>query len=108
MYTYNIYIYVYIYVYVYIYTYIHKNIHTCIHTYVYTYVHTYIHMTVLIIREFSLFLLRQHFITEIKIINTEYEKILNQLESVDDKKTKILTEDLEKMRHLLSYNKKTQ
>jgi hypothetical protein len=36
------------------------------------------------------------------------EKILNQLESVDDKKTKILTEDLEKMRHLLSYNKKTQ
>lgn len=36
------------------------------------------------------------------------EKILNQLESVDDKKNKILTEDLEKMKHLLSYNKKTQ
>lgn len=36
------------------------------------------------------------------------EKILNQLESVDDKKTKVISEEVEKMKHLLSYNKKTQ
>lgn len=36
------------------------------------------------------------------------EKILNQLESVDDKKSKIISEEMEKMKHLLSYNKKTQ
>lgn len=36
------------------------------------------------------------------------EKILNQLESIDEKSAKIITEDVEKMRRLLSYNKKTQ
>lgn len=36
------------------------------------------------------------------------EKILNQLESIDEKSAKIITEDVEKMKRLLSYNKKTQ
>jgi hypothetical protein len=36
------------------------------------------------------------------------QKIMNQLESVESKTTKIITEDLEKMRNLISYNRKTQ
>ena len=33
---------------------------------------------------------------------------MNQLESVESKATKIINEDLEKMRNLISYNRKTQ
>ena len=36
------------------------------------------------------------------------EKILNQLESVESKTTKIINEDLQKMKNLISYNRKTQ
>ena len=36
------------------------------------------------------------------------QKIMNQLESVESKTTKIIKEDLEKMRNLISYNRKTQ
>jgi hypothetical protein len=36
------------------------------------------------------------------------QKIMNQLESVESKTTKIINEDLEKMRNLISYNRKTQ
>ena len=36
------------------------------------------------------------------------EKILNQLESVDDKSQKLINEEMDKMKHLLGYNKKTQ
>ena len=36
------------------------------------------------------------------------QKIMNQLESVESKATKIINEDLEKMRNLISYNRKTQ
>ena len=36
------------------------------------------------------------------------QKIMNQLESVESKTTKIITEDLAKMRNLISYNRKTQ
>jgi hypothetical protein len=36
------------------------------------------------------------------------EDILNQLESTDDKKSKLIKEDMEKMRKLFSYNQKTQ
>ena len=36
------------------------------------------------------------------------EKILNQLESVDNKNAKVINEEVEKMKRLLSYNKKTQ
>ena len=35
-------------------------------------------------------------------------KILNQLESVDDKSQKLINEEMDKMKHLLGYNKKTQ
>ena len=36
------------------------------------------------------------------------EKIFNQLESVESKTTKIINEDLQKMKNLISYNRKTQ
>lgn len=36
------------------------------------------------------------------------QKIMNQLESVESKATKIIKEDLEKMRNLISYDRKTQ
>jgi hypothetical protein len=36
------------------------------------------------------------------------EKIMNQLESVESKATKIINEDLQKMKNLISYNRKTQ
>jgi hypothetical protein len=36
------------------------------------------------------------------------QKIMNQLESVESKATKIINEDLSKMRNLISYNRKTQ
>jgi hypothetical protein len=36
------------------------------------------------------------------------QKIMNQLESVESKTTKIINEDLEKMRNLISYDRKTQ
>lgn len=36
------------------------------------------------------------------------QKIMNQLESLESKATKIITEDLEKMRNLISYDRKTQ
>ena len=36
------------------------------------------------------------------------EKILNQLESVESKTTKVINEDLQKMKNLISYNRKTQ
>jgi hypothetical protein len=36
------------------------------------------------------------------------QKIMNQLESTEDKATKIIKEDLQKMKDLISYNRKTQ
>jgi hypothetical protein len=36
------------------------------------------------------------------------EKIMSQLESVESKTTKIINEDLQKMKNLISYNRKTQ
>jgi hypothetical protein len=36
------------------------------------------------------------------------EKIMNQLESTEAKATKIINEDLQKMKNLISYNRKTQ
>jgi hypothetical protein len=36
------------------------------------------------------------------------QKIMNQLESTEDKATKIINEDLQKMKELISYNRKTQ
>jgi hypothetical protein len=36
------------------------------------------------------------------------EKIMNQLESVESKATKIINEDLQKMKNLISYDRKTQ
>jgi hypothetical protein len=36
------------------------------------------------------------------------QKIMNQLESTEDKATKIIKEDLQKMKSLISYNRKTQ
>jgi hypothetical protein len=36
------------------------------------------------------------------------EKIMSQLESVESKTTKIINEDLQKMKDLISYNRKTQ
>lgn len=35
-------------------------------------------------------------------------KILSQLESVDDKKNKVISEEMDKMKQLIGYNKKTQ
>jgi len=39
---------------------------------------------------------------------TKANKIMNQLESVESKATKIINEDLQKMKDLISYNRKTQ
>jgi glutamate synthase domain-containing protein 3 len=36
------------------------------------------------------------------------EKIMNQLESTEDKKSKIVAEEMNKMKNLISYNRKTQ
>jgi len=36
------------------------------------------------------------------------EKIMNQLESTEDKKTKIIAEEMNKMKNLIGYNRKTQ
>ena len=35
-------------------------------------------------------------------------KIMNQLESTEDKTSKVINEEMEKMKKLISYNKKTQ
>jgi hypothetical protein len=40
--------------------------------------------------------------------NTKANKIMNQLESTQDKKTKLLNEEINKMSNLLNYNRKTQ
>jgi hypothetical protein len=40
--------------------------------------------------------------------NAKSDKIFNQLESVETKATKIINEDLQKMKDLISYNRKTQ
>jgi hypothetical protein len=36
------------------------------------------------------------------------QKIMNQLESTEDKKSKIISEEMEKMKNLISYDRKTQ
>jgi hypothetical protein len=36
------------------------------------------------------------------------QKIMNQLESTEDKKSKVITEEMEKMKNLITYNRKTQ
>ena len=36
------------------------------------------------------------------------QKIMNQLESTEDKKSKIISEEMSKMKNLISYNRKTQ
>jgi hypothetical protein len=40
--------------------------------------------------------------------NTKANKIMNQLESTQEKKTKLLNEEINKMSNLLNYNRKTQ
>lgn len=40
--------------------------------------------------------------------DSKASKILNQLESTENKKTKIISEEMEKMKNLISYNRKTQ
>lgn len=40
--------------------------------------------------------------------NTKVNKIMNQLESTQEKKTKLLNEEITKMSNLLNYNRKTQ
>jgi hypothetical protein len=40
--------------------------------------------------------------------NTKANKIMNQLESTQEKKTKLLNEEITKMSNLLNYNRKTQ
>jgi hypothetical protein len=40
--------------------------------------------------------------------NSKANKIMNQLESTQDKKTKLLNEEINKMSNLLNYNRKTQ
>ena len=40
--------------------------------------------------------------------DSKASKILNQLESKEDKKTKVISEEMEKMKNLISYNRKTQ
>ena len=40
--------------------------------------------------------------------NTKANKIMNQLESTQEKKTKLLNEEINKMNRMLGYNKKTQ
>ena len=39
---------------------------------------------------------------------TKAQKIMNQLESKEDKKSKIISEEMEKMKNLIGYNRKTQ
>jgi len=36
------------------------------------------------------------------------QKIMNQLESTEDKKSKVIAEEMEKMKNLIGYNRKTQ
>ncbi len=36
------------------------------------------------------------------------QKIMNQLESAEDKKAKVIAEEMEKMKNLIGYNRKTQ
>jgi hypothetical protein len=36
------------------------------------------------------------------------QKIMNQLESKEDKKSKIISEEMDKMKNLIGYNRKTQ
>ena len=36
------------------------------------------------------------------------QKIMNQLESIEDKKSKIMSEEMDKMKNLIGYNRKTQ
>jgi hypothetical protein len=36
------------------------------------------------------------------------QKIMNQLESVEDKKAKIVSEEMNKMKNLIGYDRKTQ
>jgi hypothetical protein len=36
------------------------------------------------------------------------QKIMNQLESTEDKKAKVIAEEMEKMKNLIGYNRKTQ
>jgi hypothetical protein len=36
------------------------------------------------------------------------QKIMNQLESKEDKKSKVISEEMEKMKNLIGYNRKTQ
>jgi len=44
----------------------------------------------------------------IKNSTTKANNIMNKLESVEAKATKIINEDLQKMKNLISYNRKTQ
>jgi len=39
---------------------------------------------------------------------TKANKIMSQLESTEDKKTKIVSEEMNKMKNLISYDRKTQ
>jgi hypothetical protein len=43
-----------------------------------------------------------------KSSSTKAQKIMNQLESKEEKKTKIISEEMEKMKNLIGYNRKTQ
>jgi hypothetical protein len=36
------------------------------------------------------------------------QKIMNQLESTEDKKSRVIAEEMEKMKNLIGYNRKTQ
>jgi hypothetical protein len=43
-----------------------------------------------------------------KSSTTKAQKIMNQLESKEDKKSKVISEEMEKMKNLIGYNRKTQ
>jgi hypothetical protein len=43
-----------------------------------------------------------------KSSTTKAQKIMNQLESTEDKKLKIVTEEMNKMKNLIGYDRKTQ
>jgi hypothetical protein len=43
-----------------------------------------------------------------KTSSSKADKIMGQLESVEDKKSKIVAEEMNKMKNLISYNRKTQ
>jgi hypothetical protein len=43
-----------------------------------------------------------------KSSSTKAQKIMNQLESKEEKKSKIISEEMEKMKNLIGYNRKTQ